>query len=144
MNFSTDAIADFEGLLGSSARKTLRRSVFSKNGLASPGGKSRNLQAANVGKGTARCAAVLCGISLRIIVAVCPPKIYMPFGIDYFCMSIIMVVEGDEATMKMTPFKLIVAILLLAGMAAFSPGQTRRRTPCTSAIAAYGTARISF
>jgi hypothetical protein len=31
-----------------------------------------------------------------------------------------MVVEGDEATMKMTPFKLIVAILLLAGMAAFA------------------------
>ncbi|MBQ3303994.1 MAG: hypothetical protein IJH03_05560, partial [Clostridia bacterium] len=27
-------------------------------------GKSRNLQAADVGKGTARCAAVLCGISL--------------------------------------------------------------------------------
>ena len=44
----TDAIADFEGLLGSSARKTLRWSVFSKNGLASPGGKSRNLQAADV------------------------------------------------------------------------------------------------
>ena len=44
----TDAIADFEGLLGSSARKTLRWSVFSENGLASPGGKSRNLQAADV------------------------------------------------------------------------------------------------
>ena len=29
------------------------------------GGKSRNLQAADVGKGTARCAAVLCGISLN-------------------------------------------------------------------------------
>ncbi|MBQ6326152.1 MAG: hypothetical protein IJI26_08830, partial [Clostridia bacterium] len=43
-----DAIADFEGLLGSSARKTLRWSVFSENGLAGPGGKSRNLQAADV------------------------------------------------------------------------------------------------
>ena len=45
-------------------------------------------------------------------------NIFMPFGIDYFCIFNIMVVEGDEATMKMTPFKLIVAILLLAGMAA--------------------------
>jgi hypothetical protein len=60
----TDAIADFEGLLGSSARKTLQWRVFSENGSADPGGKSRNLQAADVGKGTARCAAVLCGSSL--------------------------------------------------------------------------------
>ncbi|MBQ3304188.1 MAG: hypothetical protein IJH03_06575, partial [Clostridia bacterium] len=63
--FSTDAIADFEGLLGSSARKTVQWTVFSENGSADPGGKSRNLQAADVGKGTARCAAVLCGISLN-------------------------------------------------------------------------------
>ena len=64
MNFSTDAIADFEGLLGSSARKTVQWTVFSENGSVDPGGKSRNLQAADVGKGTARCAAVLRGISL--------------------------------------------------------------------------------
>ncbi|MBQ6121671.1 MAG: hypothetical protein IJI59_07995, partial [Clostridia bacterium] len=64
VNFSTDAIADFEGLLGSSARKTVQWTVFSENGSADPGGKSRNLQAADVGKGTARCAAVLCGSSL--------------------------------------------------------------------------------
>ena len=44
VNFSSGALADFEGLLGSSARKTLRWSVFSENGLASPGGKSKNLQ----------------------------------------------------------------------------------------------------
>jgi hypothetical protein len=44
----TDAIADFEGLLGSSARKTLQWRVFSENGSADPGGKSRNLQAADV------------------------------------------------------------------------------------------------
>ena len=48
-------------------------------------------------------------------------NIFMPFGIDYFRIFNIMIVEGDEATMKMTPFKLIVAILLLAGMAAFAP-----------------------
>ncbi|MBQ3326665.1 MAG: hypothetical protein IJG86_02630, partial [Clostridia bacterium] len=29
---------------------------------------SRNLQAADVGKGTARCAAVLCGISLKQLI----------------------------------------------------------------------------
>jgi len=70
--FSTDVIADFQGLLGSSARETLRRSVFRKNGaeppsnrLARPGSKSRNLQAADValkdwlrvGKGVASCVA---------------------------------------------------------------------------------------
>ena len=65
MNFSTDAIADFEGLLGSSARKTVVWIVFSENGLASPGDKSKSLQETTEGKGTARCAAVLCGISLR-------------------------------------------------------------------------------
>ena len=46
----TDAIVDFEGLLGSSALKTLQWSVFSENG-AEPhverAGKSRNLQAAD-------------------------------------------------------------------------------------------------
>ena len=66
MIFSTDAIADFEGLLGSSARKTVQWTVFSENGSADPGGKSRNLQAADVKKGTARCAAVLRGVSLRM------------------------------------------------------------------------------
>ena len=43
MNFSTGDLADFAGLLDR---------------------KSRKLQAADVGKGTVRCAAVLCGISL--------------------------------------------------------------------------------
>ena len=36
VNFSTDAIADFEGLLGSSARKTVLWTVFSENGSADP------------------------------------------------------------------------------------------------------------
>ena len=44
VDFLPGALADFEGLMGSSARKTLRWSVFSENGLASPGGKSKNLQ----------------------------------------------------------------------------------------------------
>jgi len=65
VNFSSGALADFEGLLGSSARKTVRWTVFSENGLASPGEKSKSLQETTEGKGTARCAAVLCGISLR-------------------------------------------------------------------------------
>ena len=47
VNFSQPWLANFAGLLGSSARKTVQWTVFSENGLASPGGKSRNLQAAD-------------------------------------------------------------------------------------------------
>ena len=65
MNFPSGAPANFAGLLGSSARKTVQWTVFSENGLASPGGKSRKLQDVHGGKGTARRAAVLCGISQR-------------------------------------------------------------------------------
>ena len=64
VNFSSDAPANFAGLLGSSARKTVQWTVFSENGLVSPGGKSRNLQDAADEKGTAKRAAVLCGIAL--------------------------------------------------------------------------------
>ena len=67
VHFSSDAPANFAGLLGSSARKTLQWRVFSENGLTSPGGKSRNLQDAAGGKGTAKRTAVLCGISLSVI-----------------------------------------------------------------------------
>ena len=84
MHFSSDAPADFAGLLGSSARKTVQWTAWtlrwtpfgccSENALASPGGKSRNLQDTAValkdllrgGKGTGRRAAVLRGISLGI------------------------------------------------------------------------------
>jgi len=34
-----------------------------------PGGKSKNLQEMTGGKGTARCAAVLCGSSLTILIS---------------------------------------------------------------------------
>jgi len=36
--FSSGVDADFAGLLGSSARKTVQRTVFSENGSADPGG----------------------------------------------------------------------------------------------------------
>ena len=47
VNFSQAWLANFAGLLGSSARKSVQWTDFSENGLASPGGKSRNLQAAD-------------------------------------------------------------------------------------------------
>ena len=53
MRFSADGLADFEGLMGSIARKTVQWTVFSKNGLGSPGGKSRNLQQTDAGEGAA-------------------------------------------------------------------------------------------
>ena len=67
VNFPSGAPANFAGLLGSSARKTVQWTVFSENGLASPGGKSRKLQDVHGGKGTARHAARLCGISLSAL-----------------------------------------------------------------------------